>query len=79
MEHFETLDVITHIIENGIVPKPNQVTRKVGIYQGPKVTALDEETENFLIEVARGDAGRDDSRAYDEAIWRNLTSGISLC
>ena len=77
LEHRETLEVVTHIIEHDRLPGAVHVADE--IYGGHKPKASDAELQRFLTEVAAGTATRNDPRATDESMLNKLVEEISLC
>jgi len=76
MEHYETLKVISAIIERGTLPARVQIPEEPSL-AGPMASA--KAVRKFLTEFAAGEATMDDPRATDPRIWRRIVEGSTLC
>lgn len=74
LEHEETLEVVTSVIESGRLP--DTITAKDELFGSPIERRSPEELNQFLQDIKESRTGRDDPRAYDEGIWKGIFEEI---
>lgn len=76
LEHEETLNVVTRIIEKGKIPQLMPVA-DLEYIGGPKAT--DQAVEQFLTDVKEGRITLDNNLALNESFWRKIIEEVALC
>ena len=75
LEHSETLEVVTRLIQTGRMPTSVKAPDKT--LGGPKASL--KATEEFMQQVAAGKIKRTDKKARDKKVWRRIVQEVNLC